>query len=146
MALMSRTIPLVLLVLTVAAACERRHPPDPRPMVRKALAGVLVYPLSTEVDIAAGEDAAQATLASADSVGKVANWFRRSLVSNGWSLQSDITNADGSVSISASQGKRPLWVTLRPRVDGSGTTYTVIGGIVPEDSEPADTSSKAKTP
>lgn len=144
---MSRSIPLLLLVLTVAAACERRHPPDPRPMVRKALAGVLVYPLSTEVGISAGEDAAQATLASVDSVGKVASWFRRALVSNGWSLQSDITNTDGSVSISATQGKRPLWVTLRPRVDGPGTTYTIIGGIVPTDSVPiADTAPKAKTP
>jgi hypothetical protein len=142
MALMSRCIPVLLLVLTVAAACERRHPPDPRPMVRKALAGVLVYPLSSEVGIAAGEDAAQATLASVDSVGKVASWFRQALVSNGWSLQSDITNADGSVSISATQGNRPLWVTLRPRADGPGTIYTIIGGIVPA----RDTAPTAKTP
>lgn len=131
---MTRSFALVLLVVTAAVACERRRPPDPRPMVRKALAGVLVYPLSTEVGVEAGADAAQATLATADSVGKVADWFRRNLVSNGWSLRSDLTNDDGSVSISASQGKRPLWVTLRPRAGGQGTVYTVIGGIVSGDS------------
>jgi hypothetical protein len=114
-------------------------------MVRKALAGVLVYPLSTEVGIEAGADAAQATLASADSVGKVANWFRRSLVANGWSLQSDITNGDGSVAISATQGKRPLWITLRPRPGGQGTTYTVIGGIVSEDSTAGPDTAPATT-
>jgi hypothetical protein len=114
-------------------------------MVRKALAGVLVYPLSTEVGIEAGADAAQATLASADSVGKVANWFRRSLVANGWSLQSDITNGDGSVAISATQGNRPLWITLRPRPGGQGTTYTVIGGIVSEDSTAGPDTAPATT-
>jgi hypothetical protein len=118
----------------VIVACERRQPPNPRPMVQKALSGVLVYPLSTEVEIAAGDEAAQVTMTTADPVDRVAAWFRRALVLNGWTLQSDLTNRDGSIAIAAAQGKRPLWVTLRPNVGGPGTTYTVIGAVVEGDS------------
>jgi hypothetical protein len=140
-----RLFPLALLASLVAvAACDRRQPPDPRPMVQKAMQGVLVYPLSTEVSIAAGEDAAQVTLASADSVGPVARWFRRVLTSNGWTLTSDVTKSDGSIAISAIQGKRPLWITLRPNVGAPGTTYTVIGAVVAQDSAVASDSGRAK--
>jgi hypothetical protein len=49
---------------------------------------------------------------------------------NQWTLQSDMTGNDGSVSIAAQRGKRPLWITLRPNVGGPGTTYTIIGAVV----------------
>jgi hypothetical protein len=132
--------------VALVAACDRRAPPDPRPMVRKAMEGVLVYPLSTEVDIAAGADAAQVTLVTADSIGPVARWFRRTLTSNGWVLTSDITKQDGSIAISASLGKRPLWLTLRPNVGAPGTTYTVIGAVVPGDSGATADTARPKPP
>jgi hypothetical protein len=132
----------IFLVLT--AACERRQEADPRAMVQKAMQGVLVYPLSTEVGIAAGADAAQVTLATVDSVGKVAGWFRRALLSNGWTLVSDVTNADGSIAMSATQGKRPLWITLHANVGAPGTTYTVIGAVVAQDSAAAADSGSAQ--
>lgn len=113
-------------------------------MVQKAMEGVLVYPLSTEVGIAAGADAAQVTLTTADSTGKVARWFRQALLANGWTLVSDATNPDGSISMSATQGKRPLWITLHPNVGAPGTTYTVIGAVVAQDS--AATSDSERKP
>jgi hypothetical protein len=112
-------------------------------MVQKAMEGVLVYPLSTEVSISAGADAAEVTMVTADSVGPVARWFRRVLTTNGWTLTSDVAKSDGSIAISASQGKRPLWITLRPNVGAPGTTYTVIGAVVAQDSTAAD-SGRAK--
>jgi hypothetical protein len=130
----------ILLVLT--AACERHQEADPRAMVQIAMQGVLVYPLSTEVGIAAGEDAAQVTLSTADSIGPVARWFRQALFANGWTLVSDVTNRDGSIAMSATQGKRPLWITLHPNVGAPGTTYTVIGAVVPPDSTTAADSGK----
>lgn len=111
-------------------------------MVQKAMQGVLVYPLSSEVGIAAGADAAQVTLSTADSVGKVARWFRQALQVNGWTLVSDVTNPDGSIAMSASLGKRPLWITLHPNVGAPGTTYTVIGAVVPQDSTAAGDSGR----
>jgi hypothetical protein len=60
----------------------------------------------------------------------VADWFRRSLTLNGWTLQSDLTSNDGSVTISATRGKRPLWITLRPNQGAPGTTYTMVGALV----------------
>ena len=125
---------LPFIFLALAVACDRQKEPDPRAMVQKAMQGVLVYPLSTEVGIAAGADAAQVTLATVDSVGKVAGWFRRALLANGWTLVSDVTSPDGSIALSATQGKRPLWITLHPNVGAPGTTFTVIGAVVAQDS------------
>src|SRR5215510_3743360 len=126
-----RYAPLLLLAV---AACSRPKPPDTQAMIQKSLHGVLVYPLSTLVDAASGSDAAQVTLTTVDSVGAVAGWFRSELRLNGWALQSDVTNNDGSITITAQQGSRPLWITLRPNVGGPGSTYTVIGAVVSGDS------------
>ena len=103
-------------------------------MIRKSLHGVLVYPRSTLVEAASGSNAAQLTLTTLDSVGIVASWFRSELNLNGWVLETDVTNGDGSIAIQAQKGKRPLWITLRPNVGGPGSTYSVIGAIVSGDS------------
>jgi hypothetical protein len=139
---MRRHLLLSFIFLAPIAACERRQEADPRAMVQKAMRGVLVYPLSSEVGIAAGADAAQVTLATADSIGQVARWFRQALLANGWTLVSDATNPDGSISMSATQGKRPLWITLHPNVGAPGTTYTVIGAVV-DSAATADTGKPA---
>lgn len=123
---------MLLLVLTASLACDRRRAPDPRPMVQRAMRGVIVYPRSAAVNMTAGADAAQVTFSSPDSVATVARWFRTALQLNGWALQSDLTANDGSVSIVAMQDARPLWVTLRPNVGAPGTTYTVIGAVITE--------------
>jgi hypothetical protein len=133
-----------LLLLAAVVACNRPQPPDTRAMVRKSLHGVLVYPRSTLLDAASGTDAAQLTLASLDSAATVATWFRNALNLNGWALQSDVTNADGSITITAQKGRRPLWVTLRPNVGGPGSTYTIIGADVAGDSASGADSSAGK--
>jgi len=127
---MRTTLFLALLGTAAVVACEKRGQANPRPTVSRALRGVLVYPLSTEVSIAAGTDAGQATLTTPESLTTVAAWFRQALKLNGWTLQSDLTGRDGTVTLYAEQAKRPLWITLKANVGGPGTTYTVIGGIV----------------
>ena len=138
-----RYAPLLLLAVT---ACSRPKPPDTQAMIQKSLHGVLVYPRSTLVDLASGSDAAQVTLTTLDSVGVVAGWFRTELRLNGWALQSDVTNNDGSITIAAQQGSRPLWITLRPNVGGPGSTYTVIGAVVAGDSMTITDSGARKSP
>ena len=103
-------------------------------MLRQALHGMLIYPRSTTVSMTAGEDAAQVTLSTADSVERVAGWFREVLRLNGWALQSDVTNRDRSIAIAATKGARPLWITLQPNVGAAGTTYSIIGAVVSGDS------------
>lgn len=137
-------IPLLLL-LACLGACERRQPPDPRLQVSRALNGMIVYPGSQQVSMAAGDQAAQLTLSTPDSLRKVADWFRQVFVLNKWTLQSDVTDADGSVNIMAMQGKRPVWLTLHPNVGAEGTTYTLIG-TVPVDSAAAADSAKREAP
>ncbi|MGH7614870.1 MAG: hypothetical protein ACREMW_12620 [Gemmatimonadales bacterium] len=126
---MRQFLPLLLVAIAVVA-CERRRAPDTRAMVRQTLHGVIVYPHSVELGAAAGEDAAEITLTTADSIAPVANWFREVLRLNRWELQSDVTGADGSVSIAALRDKRPMWIMLRPNVGGPGTTYSIIGALV----------------
>ena len=135
-----------MLALAAAPACNRPEPPDTRAVLRKSLHGVLVYPRSTLVDATSGTDAAQVTLTTLDSVGVVARWFRDELNLNGWALQSDVTSGDGSISITASQGSRPLWIMLRPNVGGPGSTYTVIGAAVSGDSISVADSGARKSP
>jgi hypothetical protein len=135
-----------LLLLAIAVACNRPQPPDTRAMLRKSLHGVLVYPRSTLVDATSGTDAAQVTLTTIDSVGVVAAWFRDELNLNGWALQSDVTNGDGSIAMTAQKGTRPLWITLRPNVGGPGSTYTVIGAVVTGDSVSIADSGARKPP
>lgn len=137
---------LVLLLLIAVAACNRPQPPDTRAVLRKSLHGVLVYPRSTLIDATSGSDAAQVTLTTLDSVAVVASWFRDELKLNGWALQSDVTNGDGSIAIVAQKGSRPLWITLRPNVGGPGSTYTVIGAVVTGDSMAVAESGAVKPP
>lgn len=129
---------LVLLgCLTLASACDRPQDPDPRVLAGRALHGALNYPQSTIVSISAGTDAAEVTLTTAAPVEQVANWFRQALPLNGWQLRKEGKGADGTVSIYAEKGERPLWLTLKANVGGPGTTYTMIGAIIEPDSAAA---------
>jgi len=69
----------------------------------------LAYPRSSLVSISAGNEAAELTLSSPDSVAKVAGWYRRMLMLNGWEVRSDISQRDGSVNIYAQKDTQPLW-------------------------------------
>ena len=131
---MRRSASLQLAALVAVAACERRHAPDPRAMVQKTMQGVLAYPQSVPVDVAAGEDAAQLTLTTTDSVGTVADWFRQVLILNGWTLQSDVAGPGGTISIAAQRGNQPLWIMLQPNAGAPGTTYRLVGAVVRGDS------------
>ncbi|HEV2671907.1 MAG TPA: hypothetical protein VGU74_12505 [Gemmatimonadales bacterium] len=130
---MSRAYQLCI-VLALLAACERPDNPErARVAAGRALSGTLAYPRSTPVTVAAGEEAAQLTMTSQDSVAVIVAWFRRALPLNGWVIQRDATGRAGDVTLYAQKGDRPLWITLRPNVGAAGTTYTMIGEI-PADS------------
>jgi hypothetical protein len=131
---MPRAFPL-LLAIALLAACERPGNPDEaRAFAARALRGTLAYPQSSVVSVSAGDEAAELVLSSPDSVAAVAAWYRRALPLNGWEVKRDVRDRSGTVTIYAEQGPRPLWVTLRPNVGGAGTTYTMVGAVVPADS------------
>ena len=135
---MSRLLPL-LLAACLCAGCKR--PPEQRPereFAATVLHGVLAYPQSSVVGVTSGSDAAQATFSARAPVDSVATWYRRMLRLNGWELQNDAVMNDGSVTIFALQGKRPLWITLK--ATPFGTTYTLIGTELPKDSAAAQRS------
>ncbi|OLC06595.1 MAG: hypothetical protein AUH46_00090 [Gemmatimonadetes bacterium 13_1_40CM_70_15] len=126
---------MIALTCTVGA-CERHDQAASRAVLREAMHGVLAYPRSTLVSMTAGSDAGQLEFTSPDAVDTVAGWFRLALPMNGWTLQSDAKAADGTVSIYAQKGNKPLWISLKPSVGAPGTTYTMIGATV--DSTKAD--------
>jgi hypothetical protein len=132
---LSRVLPS-LLIAGLCAGCDRPPPPQrpQREFAATVLQGVLAYPHSSVVSVTGGTDAAQATFSAPAPVDSVATWYRRMLRLNGWDLQNDAVMNDGSVSIFAQQGKRPLWITLKGTPGGPGTTYTLIGTELPKDS------------
>lgn len=123
-----------VVALVLLAACDR--PGDPardREAVGRALSGTLAYPQSSPVTVAAGEEAAQLTMTSPDSVPVIVAWFRKSLPLNGWVIERETAGTGGAVTLYAQKGERPLWITLRPNVGAPGATYTMISEI-PADS------------
>ena len=125
---MPRAFPLLAVVAALLLGCDRPNDPAKvRQMAGRALRGTLTYPNSSVVSIAAGDEAAELVMTSPDSVAAVANWFRQALTLNGWKITRAGRDANGVISIYAEQGERPLWLTLRPNVGGTGTTYTLIG-------------------
>ena len=136
---MLRVLPL-LLAAALLSACDRPGDPEKvRETAARALRGSLTYPNSGIVSVSAGEDAAELVMSSPDSVGAIADWFRRALPLNGWTLKRDTRNPTGAVTLYAEQGPRPLWITLRPNTGGAGSTYTLVGALL-------DDTTKARTP
>jgi len=134
---MRRSIPFFLALALLATGCDRDRGHDAgqdRALASRALKGALTYPGSSMVSVSAGTDAAQIGLSTPAAVQDVAAWYRQALPLNGWEIHSDAADASGAVTIYADKGKRPLWITLRPNVGGSGSTYTMIGAIAAEDS------------
>jgi hypothetical protein len=137
---MRRSIPLLLALALLAAGCDRggeRNAEQDRALAGRALRGVLAYPQSSLVSLSAGTEAAELAFSSPAAVAEVAQWYRQALPLNGWELRSDQTGRDGTVSMYAEQGSRPLWLTLRPNVGGPGTSYTMVGAVVEPDSAKA---------
>ncbi|HUL49991.1 MAG TPA: hypothetical protein VLT79_08265 [Gemmatimonadales bacterium] len=126
-----RLVPLLL--LAVCVACDRpAEQKQDRQFAARVMEGLLAYPRSSLVNISTGTDAAQVTLTAPEPAAKVAEWYRQVLRLNGWDLQNDATGADGSMTIYAEKGRRPLWIMLRP--DGpAATRYTLIGAELPKD-------------
>lgn len=130
-----RPAPLALFLVALVA-CER--PPSAGEQARRQAArilrGTLAYPQSTVVSLAAGDDAAEATLSTPSSPEAVADWYRQVLRVNGWELKQDAPGAGGDVTIYAERAGRPLWITVRRAADGPGTLYTLIGAAIEGDS------------
>ena len=121
-------------LLALLTACERPGSvQETRQRTSQALSGALAYPRSSPVTASAGEEAAQLVMTSPDSVDVVARWFLEALPLNHWEVKRTVSDRSGTVTIYAEQGKRPLWLTLRPSTGGPGTTYTMVG-VIPTDS------------
>jgi hypothetical protein len=132
---MPRAFHFLAAIVLLAAACDRPgNPEQARAFAARALRGALAYPQSSVVSVSAGDEAAELVLSSPDSVDALAAWYRRALPLNGWVIKRDVRDRNGTVTIFAQQGERPLWVTVRPNVGGAGTTYTLVGAIVAADS------------
>ena len=132
---MRRSMTVLLALTLVAAGCDREGDTEQaRAVAARALRGVLAYPQSTLVSLSAGDDAAELSFSSPAAAVDVAQWYRRALAANGWEVKTDQVGHDGSISMYAEQGKRPLWLTMRPNTGGPGSTYTMIGAIIEGDS------------
>ncbi len=130
-----------VVALALLGACERPgERANQRQVAAQIFKGMVTYPRSSVVNVSADQGAAQMVLTTPAPVEKVASWYRQVLRLNGWELKGDAVLNDGSISIYADSGKRPLWITLKPNVGGPGTTYTLIGAEPPSDTSKAQRS------
>jgi hypothetical protein len=129
---MSRVSWLWLVFFWVAAACERpdERAAHDRQFAGRVLLGALAYPPSVVVAVSTGEDAAEVTLSTSAAPAQVLTWYRDALRLNGWVLKNEARSPDGTVTLYAQQGERPLWIRLRGSAGASGTTYSLIGAEV----------------
>lgn len=135
---MPRLLPLLLAALSVCLACDRpAEQKQERAFAAKVLTGLLAYPRSSLVSVTAGQDAAQVTLSAPAPMAEVAKWYREMLRLNGWELQNDAVAADGSVTIYAEKGRRPVWIMLTADEGGAATRYQIVGAELPRDSAQA---------
>jgi len=135
---MSRPLSFLFGIVLLAAGCNR---PDEgaraRELTSRALQGMLAYPQSTLVRVSAGEDAGEMILTSPAPVSEILAWYRQALELNGWQLKSEQTR-QGRVTLYVEKEGRPVWITLTPNTGGPGTTYTLVGAIIPPDSTRKD--------
>jgi hypothetical protein len=138
---MPRLVLPLLVALSVCLACDRpAEQKKEREFAAKVLEGLLAYPQSSLVTVTAGSDAAQVTLSAPAPVAQVATWYRQVLRLNGWDLQNDAVANDGSLTIYAEKGQRPLWIMLTADQGGRATRYTIVGAQLPQDSTQAQRS------
>ena len=131
---------LFALLVVLLWACDRPNEAEQtRAAVARALSGILVYPQSTVVTFASGDEAAQLVLNAPGTMADIARWYRHALETNGWIVQSEVVR-DGKVVMYAQQKapQRPLWITIQPNVGGPGSTYTLVGTL-PHDSAQGST-------
>ncbi len=135
---MPRIVLPLLVVLSVCLACDRpAEQKKERQFAAKLMEGLLAYPRSSLETVTAGSDAAQVTLSAPAPVAAVAKWYREMLRLNGWDLQNDAVANDGSLTIYAEKGRRPLWIMLTADQGGRATRYTIVGAELPQDSTKA---------
>jgi hypothetical protein len=126
------------ILLVLVTACERPGgQASERALAARVFAGVLAYPRSSVVSVSAGPDAAQVVLTTPALPQTVAAWYRTALPLNGWRVRNDQAMADGSITVYADSGSRPLWITVRANVGAPGTTYTLVGAITVDTSQAA---------
>jgi hypothetical protein len=127
------------ILFVLVTACERPGgQASQRALAARVFAGVLAYPGSSVVTVSAGPDAAQVVLTTPAPPQTVAGWYRTALPLNDWQVRNDQAMADGSTTIYADSGSRPLWITVRASVGARGTTYTLVGAITVDTSKAAD--------
>jgi len=137
--------PVIALLLTslALAGCQRRGQVSPE-TVAQSLKGVLLFPRSALVSMSSGDSAGQLTVTAPAKPDSIAAWYRTYFAVNGWKLQSDAVQPDGTILMYAVRGAQPLWVSLQRSAGGAATTYTVTGAIAGSaDSTKADSAQRS---
>lgn len=117
--------PLVL-TLVLAACSEPKKQVD----ISEAIPNLPVPPAGELILREGGEDALKFRFRSTESPAYVADYYRSVLGRAPWTLVSDVTTADGVVSIYAEQAGPSLWVTVR-KADGAAGSFIDIAGAKP---------------
>lgn len=117
------------LIVVVLAACKG----EPEAQVASTVAAIpyLPYPPQAVVTARSGSaNAAQITFQSTQSPAEVLEYYRQSLPSTGWSLESDTEDAVGAYALYALKEGHPIWIRISQKPGAPGAVVAVSGAVV----------------
>lgn len=119
------------------SACEDVEP-DIEPPADQVFAGVPVPPRSVLLSQTGTAATAQMEVFVPISSDSAANWYRRMLLEQGWTLEGDVATSAGSYTMHARRDGPPLWLMVKPVNTSTmvGTQLTIIGAL-PDSLRPA---------
>jgi len=126
------TIALTLLAL---AACR----PDSQKeiaTVAEVLPGLPLPPAARVVSRAGTPEALQITFQSLIPADSLTDYYRGILSRGEWTLQSDMTDAQGAAVLYATREGPPIWVRITRTVGAPGSTVQVNGAVKKEQGKP----------
>lgn len=115
---------------------EKPHTPD----ISQVLPNLPLPPSARVLSREGGDEALQLTFASEVGQEQVANYYRRTLSRNPWTLVNDTKTVDGAIALYAERKGPPLWVTIRADSLGTGSVVTLAGAQARSDSVAASDS------
>ena len=113
----------LLVTLALAACAEPKKQAD----ISETIPNLPLPPAAELLTREGGEDALKLHFRSSVQPEAVADYYRGVLSRAPWRLVSDVTSADGSISLYAEQAGPSLWVTVR-KADGAAGSFVDIAG------------------
>jgi hypothetical protein len=135
-----RYLHLALLVLALGAC---KDAPQSQATTSSALPYLPIPPQATVISRATSPNAVQISFHSGATPSEVLDYYRKSLPSTGWSLESDSEDAEGAYALYAVKSGHPIWIRISQTPGMPGSVISLNGAVVEPPATATDTAAGA---